>query len=422
MLGHFKKYTLFLLCSALLNAALFSPVGLNAQPKVSSHNKTVQSDKTQKSATQTKKPTFKESWRKVVTLRWKELDKADAWNIGAPVITGLAALSLFYYSGVTNVNTDGNTQNPDDNNPGGGTGITIHKNGLNPDLPNNSIPQPHQLLVPKQHKKITRLGFVDGEIVIPDDIQNKIALDIITDFLTKPIRLQGENINDVTSVAISGNKIIIGYEIGTVKIWNINDGTLHHTLQAPFSDIAAISLFQGDFSSIQSITIKDNNVITASEDSVIRIYDINTGKAIRIIDDYRDRIYPIKNNNTVIIASEEDLLPTNPTLEHVNGRWSVQINNNKVIGTHNGIVEIFPLSADLNAPEFNQDPAQHAPSWIKHNLLPMQANLIARATTESQAGNPFIITINTDDAHIWITLPAHVRDYLVDRLNIQLQR
>jgi len=80
--------------------------------------------------------------------------------------------------------------------------------------------------------------------------------------------------------------------------------------------------------------------------------------------------------------------------------------------------KIWPLFINLNAPEFT-DP-EHALFWIKHNLLPMQANLIARAHTATQAEETFEINSNTDDAHIWITFPEHVREYLYERLNIQL--
>jgi len=464
MSGHVKKYTLFLLCTALLNAALCSPTGLIAQPKASSHDKTVQtaenhdlsnktqSDDMQANDTQAKKPTRKESWRKLVTLKWKELGKADAWNIGAP-ITGIAALGLLaYYYNLKTIVANNVHHNPDHNNPGGGTGVPTgnddsSSNSSDSDSSNeydnpgdSNIPQPVQLLTPEKRKSIARLVTIDNEILI-DDVQNKIALNMITDFLAEPIRLQG-NIDGVKShraIAIDDNRVVIGSVQGTVRIWNIHNGALIHTLQAPFYEDTlhpTLTLYQGEMYDIKVVAIHNNKVITRSDNNTIRTWDINNSQLlntepqdhvhVKVVEKekiHKSNVTRNKINDQTLFTLEirdinNDQLLRTFVAEDPNWLLSAKISNQvMVMVSDDKTARVWPLHV-----QELKNPDHDAPSWIKCNLLPMQANLIARLRHETQSGNPFIITIDTDDAHIWITFPAHVRDYLMGHLNIQLKR
>lgn len=255
MSKYFKKFIIFLACAALFNATLVPYISLFAkESKTTQRHETTESTKNDVE----KKPTFKESWHKVLTLRLKELGRADAWNIGAPFL-GVAALSLAYFYWPNNLLGNIN-QNPDNDNPDNG---------------NNILPA----FIQTQQKDMPRLS----EILV-DDIQKQIALNMIREFLM--------------------------------------------------------------------------------------------------------------NSRLVDLVRKEG----------------------GVTALNNLTTSLYTLDAD----EF-KDP-NHALFWIKHNLLPLQANLITRAYAAMYRGNYFIISINTDDAHIWITFPAHVREYLMGHLNIQLQR
>lgn len=58
--------------------------------------------------------------------------------------------------------------------------------------------------------------------------------------------------------------------------------------------------------------------------------------------------------------------------------------------------------------------------WLENEVLPFQANIIARAYTASKKNQKFEIAFGTDDMRIWTSLPSYVRDYLNLYLNVVL--
>lgn len=58
--------------------------------------------------------------------------------------------------------------------------------------------------------------------------------------------------------------------------------------------------------------------------------------------------------------------------------------------------------------------------WLENEVLPFQANLIARAYVANKETQKFEIAFGTDDMMIWVSLPSHVRDYLNLYLNVVL--
>ena len=75
--------------------------------------------------------------------------------------------------------------------------------------------------------------------------------------------------NIVTSVAISGNKIVSGSYDKTVKIWGLNSGECLKTLRnVPF--------VQGHAYDVTSVAISGDKIISGSDDETIKIWDLNT--------------------------------------------------------------------------------------------------------------------------------------------------
>ncbi len=215
-------------------------------------------------------------------------------------------------------------------------------------------------LTPEQRKNIACL--YDNEVLIYN-VQNKIALDMITDFLMKPkilLRHMG-----ILSVVITTNNVVT-ISANRAKIWDIHDGLV-------------LREFNNAHGASWHTTLNKNIKIRGYYDTIAKTWEIYNNESI----------ITATNNDTCMISISED-----------------------------GIAQICPLSVDLNSGEFTNP--DHALFWIKHNLLPFQANLIARAHTATQTEKTFKIHIDTDDAHIWITFPAHVRIYLCERLNIEL--
>lgn len=411
----FKKHSLFLLCATLLSTTLLShpAIKLIAQLPIDNTHETVQSpenddqlDQKQENDTQAKKPTILESWRKLITLRWKELSKTDAWNISAPVL-GAASLGLLYYYWPKNVIANNAHHNPGHHNPGDGMHVPLHNNVLNP---NNNRQQPFVPLTQEQRAKIIHLD--ENKFVI-DDIQRNIALNMINYALLTQKTLIGHT-GRVIAVATRDDKVITGSSDHTVKIWNINSGQLLRTLN-------------GHASPIYSIKIKDNKIITRG-DNVIKIWNIHDEQLIHNLPVYSAKSIEIKGDNIIIKSWRNEIEIYNidtgrkaHTLADIDEEAHMMLGGESSVKWFNvgATVKIFPLSmsVNLNEPEFN-DP-NHALFWIKHNLSILQANLIARAEARL---DEFFIYPGTDDAHIWITFPTHVRNYLKDHLNIRPYR
>lgn len=206
------------------------------------------------------------------------------------------------------------------------------------------------LLSSEQCKKLTRL--VDHEILL-DEIQNKIAQDMVIDFLLSP-KIFKEAIPSDFSVAINGEKLSIG----------ICDDTLN---------------FYNEY------------VLTKSTDHTIRMWIVYNRLLTLMPTGCPDAI------KTIGISTDSQKVIT--------------------ISSDNGS-QLWQLQLDFTTHEFIN--SEHPLFWIKQFILPYQANLIARAVTETQKKNDFVIKSTIDDAITWVTFPTHIRDYIMERLKIRL--
>jgi len=167
------------------------PVHLIAT-QVSSQDETTQTaenvveDNEQSDEKEIKKPTFAQSWRKVVTLRWTALTKADAWNIGAP-ITGAVALGLLSRYFPQNIVANNDNNNPGHNNPGGGIDDFSDfdsSDDLNDNLDNSALlaninknlPSEIQTKIANQAAEASLLKSVKKAGLMIDKLQQKRAI------------------------------------------------------------------------------------------------------------------------------------------------------------------------------------------------------------------------------------------------------
>jgi len=338
--GKLKRYTSLALCALLLNIALLFPAHAMVAQQVSSQDKATQSvetsaeDNQQSDKKEIKKSTMRESWRKVVTLRWKELSRADAWNIGAPLasITGLGLLSRYFPKG--NI-----ADNPGNHNPGipplipgngrdFGENINNNPNNLNPDI-NNPI------LTSNDNTDDSLLAGVNK---LAREIQANIALPIISGFLFKPKSLVGHT-GGINSVATSGNMMVTASADMTAKIWNMDTHEVVHTLV-------------GHTDAVNSVAIYGDKVVTGSDDGTAKIWDIQ-GKFLWVYKSFGERVtaVAINRDNAVIKFVDGTVqvwdIKTNRSLyiTHANNAQAIAISDNiMAIGSYDGTITTYRIN------------------------------------------------------------------------------
>lgn len=376
-------------------------------------------------------------------------------------------------------------------------------------LLNNNDQQSLQLLT--NYERIERAYLCSFE-VIPQEIQNQIACDMLADFFIVPQRILSDNQN-IQSIAMYGDTIVTSHMIynkdrdlfarpkievrvshidGTL-LWRLVDfeGSLKISLGkdklciAEYNEVVVFDLCTGKFldsfdhgSIIQSLTFDGNQVVTVSpskiniwdmcdgkllrsatnpkkgkrynflskflievsgfkihsgkvvnisKNSIIaQIWNMDTGKLDRILEGHTDKIIRFAvDSNKVVTQSCDNVtkvwdIHTGKLLHTLmcSCRGPMVVSGDRLIAQpfDSSGINMWTLSADCNEPEFKT--STHALFWIKNNVLPLQAHLIARAYEKAQTKNPLVIYSNTQDACIWVTFPAHVREYLMKRLGI----
>ncbi len=107
MFNRLKKFISLLLCAALLNACVLpSATIFAARPSITKKQaKPVAPKAEEKEDSDEENPTISESWQKVVNLEWKDLTKADGWNIvksaGGSLFTLAVAYKIFKSTSAT---------------------------------------------------------------------------------------------------------------------------------------------------------------------------------------------------------------------------------------------------------------------------------------------------------------------------------
>jgi len=96
MINRLKKFITLMLCASLLNACILPSVTIWAAKPTVSKKQQVKPSEPKVDVQEEENPTMQESWQKVINLEWKELNKADAWNIGKTVGGTLSAAIIAY--------------------------------------------------------------------------------------------------------------------------------------------------------------------------------------------------------------------------------------------------------------------------------------------------------------------------------------
>src|SRR3990167_5915766 len=93
----------------------------------------------------------------------------------------------------------------------------------------------------------------------------------------------------ISSVAISGDKVVTGSRDNTAIIWDLNSGTRSHTLV-------------GHAEPINSVAIHDGKIVTGSWDKTAIIWDLNSGAKLQILNSNTDRIRSVAIFSDAIVT------------------------------------------------------------------------------------------------------------------------
>ena len=307
----------------------------------------------------------------------------------------------------------------------------------------------HTLKGPNGHSKAIFSVAIAGDKVVTGSQDNTAKIwDLNTgEFLHT---LAG-HMDIVSAVAITGNKIVTGSSDRTAKIWNLNTGALLHTLK-------------GHTGWVTSIAIAGDKVVTGSADETAKIWDLNTGTLLHTLVGHTGPIDSVAVAGDKVMTGSDDNtakiwnLKTGEFLHtlagHTNTVWSVAIASDKVVtGSVDNTAKIWDLntgqllhtlaghtdwvisvvvagdkvvtgSDDSTAKIWSLNPLAGTPQdnplvWIIHNATIPQLDLIKRAYEATIAKKEFIIAFPSEDAKVFLSLPMHVRQYLLQHLMIR---
>ena len=181
------------------------------------------------------------------------------------------------------------------------------------------------------------------------------ASDVQQDNLTSKYReiyaSPAGHFDDVIAVTIKDNTIVTGSEDKTLKVWNRDTGELQNTLI-------------GHTAAITAVEITDDSIISSSQDSTIRFWDRSTGKVQRILKDHTAAVDAIalSQDGTILVSGSGDDtikvwdlsdLSTEKPLKTLKGHsapvYSVAISeNNQIIvsGSEDKTIKVWDLSSE----------------------------------------------------------------------------
>ena len=111
------------------------------------------------------------------------------------------------------------------------------------------------------------------------------------------LRVLSEHTDCIASVAVLGNRIVSGSWDGTIRVWNLEDGTCLRTL----SD---------HDSGVYSVYISGNRIVSGSRAGsragTVRVWDLETGTCLRTLSGHRHYILPVSVSRNRIVSGSWD--------------------------------------------------------------------------------------------------------------------
>ena len=97
----------------------------------------------------------------------------------------------------------------------------------------------------------------------------------------------------VRLVYVKDNLIISVSDDKTIRIWDINTGD-------------CLKVLEGHTDWVRNVFVKDNLIISGSVDKTIRIWDINTGNCLKVLEGHTSYVYSVYVKDNLIISGSWD--------------------------------------------------------------------------------------------------------------------
>ena len=96
---------------------------------------------------------------------------------------------------------------------------------------------------------------------------------------------------------LDANRLVSGSDDKTIKIWNVEDGTVKRTLTGHTHYVNALK------------GLDNGDLVSGSEDGTIKIWDVGTGLVKKEMDvDTRINSFEMLQNGDLVSASEESII------------------------------------------------------------------------------------------------------------------
>lgn len=225
----------------------------------------------------------------------------------------------------------------------------------------------------------------------------------------------------INSIVTNGDVIGTGCSDGIVKVWDYTGTCIH-----------AFEEFKGKICGVTSVSMNKDKIAAISYCGSLKIWDITTDTCIftyeklkgqpnerRSLAISEDKIITGSADGTAQIrnlATHELLHVFAGPNKHTDGanRIALTAKNVAITGSADKTIKIWPLLINLQG-----TPDDNSLQWIIQKSDLPQLNFIARAYDATITEEKFIMVFPSEDIKIFLTLPAHVKQYLLARLKIR---
>ena len=144
---------------------------------------------------------------------------------------------------------------------------------------------------------------------------------------------------------------------------------------------------EGYTSSVSSVAIHGDIVAAGSSNGIVKIWNIQSGRLLYVL------------------------------IGHIGKKAPVAISGNKVVIGLGNQIKIWSLSFDLEG-----SPDDNPFIWIIQKATIPHLDLINRAYETNVTGEEFVTKFPSEDAKVMLSFPPHVRNFLVERLSLNLKK